>query len=176
MSWLHMRLDEIDCSHNISSSNKAFTLVLRQKVHIFNLFSSLCLYFSRHFLGLENWFLSSENFSNNLRPYNLSPFHLKLKTGPSQSGGMLKKRSQVIGAWSTWIFPISTLRVLATVKLVTFIVCSDLNHSFCRKSSDNLTRPVHRISFFTVGECFVKIFYYASQIFNCMRFAFKSDD
>ena len=152
-----MRLNATDCSQNISSSNKAFTLVLRQKVHIFKLFSSLCLNFSRHFLGLENWFLSFENFSNNLRPYNLSPFHLKLKTGPSQSRGMLKKRSQVIGAWSTWIFLISILRVLATVKLVTFNVCSDLNHSFCGKSSDILKRPVHWISFFTVGECFVKI-------------------
>ena len=111
-----------------------------------------------------------------VRPYNLSPFHLKLKTGPSKSRGMLIKRSQVIGALSTWIFLISTLRVLATVKLVTFNVCSDLNHSFCGKSSDNLKRPVHWISFYTVGECFVKIFYYVSQMFNCIRFAFKSDN
>ena len=175
MFW--RRLNAVDCSQNISSSNKAFTLVWRQKVHIFKLFQPVfVLIFIQTFSRSGKHFLSFENFSNNLRPYNLSPFHLKLKTGPSQSRGMLKKRSQVIGAWSTWIFLISILRVLATVKLVTFNVCSDLNHSFCGKSSDDLKRPVHWISFYTVGECFVKIFYYVSQMFNCIRSAFKSDN
>lgn len=91
----HMRLNAVDCSQNISSSNKAFTLVWRQKVHIFKLFQPVfVLIFIQTFSRSGKHFLSFENFSNNLRPYNLSPFHLKLKTGPSQSQGMLKKRSR----------------------------------------------------------------------------------